>query len=138
MIVIDASAAIFALLRDDATGKSARAEIAADTDAYAPGVFYGEVLAAITGYAGAKNAGAVKVADAADAIATLAAWDIAAVDSRLLVTRVWELRHNVSSADALYVAAAERLGCPLLTGDARLAAAPGPRCEFSLIGVRPS
>lgn len=38
--------------------------------------------------------------------------------------RAWELRHNVSFSDALYVALAERLAVPLVTLDARLAAAP--------------
>ncbi|MGL5816213.1 MAG: type II toxin-antitoxin system VapC family toxin [Phycicoccus sp.] len=46
-----------------------------------------------------------------------------------LVARVWELGHTVSAYDAAFVALAERLACPLLTGDARLARAPGPRCE---------
>lgn len=47
--------------------------------------------------------------------------------------RAWELRHNVSFYDALYVAAAEALGASLVTGDGRLAAAPGPRCPIELI-----
>ena len=44
--------------------------------------------------------------------------------------RVWELRHNLSSYDATYVALAEWLGCPLVTLDLRLSRASGPRCEF--------
>ena len=35
--------------------------------------------------------------------------------------RAWQLRDNLSFYDALYVALAERLRCPLVTGDARLA-----------------
>jgi predicted nucleic acid-binding protein len=46
--------------------------------------------------------------------------------------RVWELRHNVTSYDAWYVAVAEDLGLPLATLDRRLAAATGPRCQFLL------
>lgn len=37
--------------------------------------------------------------------------------------RVWELRHNFSAADALFVALAEELGEPLATADAALARA---------------
>jgi predicted nucleic acid-binding protein len=47
--------------------------------------------------------------------------------------RPWELRTNLSSYDAGYVAPAERLRSPLITGDARLAAAPGTRCPIELI-----
>ena len=35
--------------------------------------------------------------------------------------------------DASYVAVAELLGCPLLTGDARLSRAPGARCPVEVI-----
>lgn len=44
--------------------------------------------------------------------------------------RVWELRHNVSSYDAWYVAAAEAFDCPLATLDRRLSRAVGVRCRF--------
>ena len=46
--------------------------------------------------------------------------------------RVWELRTNVTSYDAWYVAVAEELDLPLATLDRRLAAASGPRCRFLL------
>ncbi len=49
--------------------------------------------------------------------------------------RAYELRANVTPYDAAYVALAEALECPLLTGDRRLASAPGPRCEFQLVGI---
>jgi predicted nucleic acid-binding protein len=44
--------------------------------------------------------------------------------------RIWELRHNVTSYDAWYVALAEALNLPLATLDSRLAAAKGPVCRF--------
>ena len=44
--------------------------------------------------------------------------------------RVWELRQNVTSYDAWYVAIAEAFGLPLATLDDRLARATGPRCRF--------
>jgi predicted nucleic acid-binding protein len=50
-----------------------------------------------------------------------------------LLPRVWELRDNLSAYDATYVALAEALGCPLLTGDARLAAATGPNCPTMVV-----
>ncbi len=46
--------------------------------------------------------------------------------------RVWELRLNLTTYDAWYVACAEALGIPLATLDLRLGRAPGPTCEFLL------
>lgn len=50
---------------------------------------------------------------------------------RPLASRVWQLRDNVTSYDAWYVALAERLDAPLATLDGRLVRAPGPRCRFT-------
>jgi predicted nucleic acid-binding protein len=46
--------------------------------------------------------------------------------------RVWELRENVTSYDAWYVALAEFLGSRVATLDRRLARAAGPRCGFEI------
>jgi predicted nucleic acid-binding protein len=55
------------------------------------------------------------------------------IDHRLLLDRAWALRDNVSFYDGLYVALAEELGAPLVTLDARLAAAPGLKVEVDLV-----
>lgn len=52
-----------------------------------------------------------------------------------LAARIWELRHNLTSYDAWYVALAESLDCPLATLDYHLARAPGPRCAFLTPGT---
>jgi predicted nucleic acid-binding protein len=44
--------------------------------------------------------------------------------------RVWELRHNLPSYDAWYVALAEALGLPLATLDARLSRSNLIACRF--------
>lgn len=44
--------------------------------------------------------------------------------------RAWELRRNVTTYDAWYVALAESLACPLATLDRRLARASGPTCSI--------
>ena len=46
--------------------------------------------------------------------------------------RIWELRLNLTTYDAWYVACAEALDIPLATLDARLGRAPEPTCEFRL------
>jgi predicted nucleic acid-binding protein len=48
--------------------------------------------------------------------------------------RVWELRHNITSYDAWYVAVAEALKLPLATLDEGLSKATGPMCEFLMPG----
>lgn len=47
--------------------------------------------------------------------------------------RLWQLRGSLSTYDAVYVALAEVLSTTLLTADARLARAPGPRGAVELI-----
>lgn len=49
---------------------------------------------------------------------------------RALNHRVWQLRSNVRTWDAYYVALAEYLAAPLVTLDERLARATGPECAF--------
>jgi len=44
--------------------------------------------------------------------------------------RVWELRHNVTSYDAWYVALAEALQLPLATFDESLSRSTGVSCRF--------
>ena len=50
-----------------------------------------------------------------------------------MLQRTYELRATVTVYDAVYVALAESLDCPLVTVDARLARAHGPRCEIQVL-----
>ncbi len=50
-----------------------------------------------------------------------------------VLPRCWELRDNLSSYDAAYVALAEVLECSLLTADSRLGSAPGLRCQLEVL-----
>jgi predicted nucleic acid-binding protein len=49
--------------------------------------------------------------------------------------RIWELRHNVTSYDAWYVALAEALKLPLATLDEALSKSNGVACEFLTPGL---
>ena len=44
--------------------------------------------------------------------------------------RIWDLRNNLTSYDAWYVALAEALECPLATLDRRIARSSGPTCPI--------
>ena len=69
----------------------------------------------------------------ADAAARdLLLFDLELVPFSPFAERIWELRANVTSYDAWYVAVAELCDLPLATLDRRLASATGPRCRFLL------
>jgi predicted nucleic acid-binding protein len=50
----------------------------------------------------------------------------------IFLPHIWRLRHNLSAYDAAYIVLAEELGATLLTRDARLATASGPRAKIEL------
>lgn len=50
-----------------------------------------------------------------------------------LLERIWQLRDSLSAYDASYVALAEALGCGVVTADARLSRAAGPRCPITVV-----
>ncbi|MGB3185174.1 MAG: type II toxin-antitoxin system VapC family toxin, partial [Ornithinimicrobium sp.] len=49
----------------------------------------------------------------------------------LLAPRAWQLRHNLTTYDASYVALAELLGATLVTLDLRIGRAPDLRCTVA-------
>jgi predicted nucleic acid-binding protein len=49
------------------------------------------------------------------------------------LARCWELRANLTSYDAAYVALAEALDVTLVTADHRISRAPGPRCTVEAL-----
>lgn len=53
--------------------------------------------------------------------------------ARVLLPRIWALRHNLTAYDAAYVALAEALGGTLLTCDERLGRAPGHGAEVLVV-----
>jgi len=70
--------------------------------------------------------------EAGAAARDLLLFDLELVPFTPFAERAWELRANVTSYDAWYVAVAEQLDLPLATLDGRLARATGPRCRFLL------
>lgn len=79
-----------------------------------------------------ERARALTGLEAAAAQRDLVAFDMLLVPFEPFAERVWQLRRNVTSYDAWYVAVAEALDAPLATLDRRLSRASGPACRFRL------
>jgi predicted nucleic acid-binding protein len=131
VIVVDASVLVAALVDDGPQGKHARGALREDPRWAAPAILPIEVVASMRGLV---LGGKLGVDRAEEAVTALGQVVLDQLDPLTLTKRVWALRGNLSSYDAAYVAAAEALDCPLVTADARLARATGPRCEIRLIG----
>ena len=125
-IVVDASVVVAALVDSGPDGDWAEQQLTGSQLA-APHLMPVEVANVLRR--------AALAGDISDDVATLAHRDLTNIGVALfayepLADRVWQLRPTVTAYDAFYVALAERLDAPLATLDRRLAAAPGPTCEF--------
>jgi predicted nucleic acid-binding protein len=125
VIVLDASAAILALLND----ADARRSLATDT-VVIPHLADSEVVSALRAQVRRGDLEAGAAGFALDRWARLGLHRIAVVG---LSPRIWQLRDTLTAYDATYVALAEALACELVTADARLAQAPGPECPITVV-----
>jgi predicted nucleic acid-binding protein len=129
VIVVDASVAVGAI-----SGNAACVRAIGDRRLVAPHLIDAEVAHAV------RSMVAGGVLDARDARLLFGTWGRLAVD-RLpmsgLISRVWELRHNLTAYDAMYVACAELLSVPLVTADRGMAGATGVRCRVELVASEP-
>lgn len=125
MIVVAASAAVLGLLND---GEAPR-RLAQDVLAV-PHLADSEVAHALRSRVLGRRIDGHAARVALDRWARLGVRRHGAVG---LLSRIWELRHNLSAYDATYVALAEAIGCAVLTADARLASAPGVTCEVTVV-----
>ena len=125
MIVLDASAALLALLNDG----DARRSVASETVAV-PHLVDSEVAHALRAQV---LRGGVSADDAGAALAAWARLGLRRFGMVGLLPRIWELRDNLTAYDASYVALAEGFACDLVTADARLAQAHGPRCAIKVV-----
>src|SRR4051794_7532576 len=116
MIVLDASAATDLLLRSDV---GALIDLIEESGgAAAPELFDIEVLSALRRLEAWGTASTVRATTAA---ARLSQLPVERKRHDALLPRIWELRFQIATQDAAYVALAERFDVELLTTDQRLA-----------------
>ena len=120
MIVVDASAVIEVLVGRAPPSLAPR--LAAETTLHAPHLLDTEVLHGLRRLVASRH---LTDDQADEARSSFDALTIDRYPHAPLSTRVWSLRGNLSAYDATYVALAEALDAPVVTTDARLAAAPG-------------
>lgn len=125
--VVDASVVVAALVDDSPVGRWCEDALRGGGDLVAPHLMPFEVANIIRRLVARDllddSAGALAVGDLRRLPIELAPYDV-------LATRIWELRANLTSYDASYVATAELIGGRLLTLDTKLARSTGPRCEI--------
>jgi predicted nucleic acid-binding protein len=92
-------------------------------------------LEVASAWRGQIRAGRLSAGRAEAALSDLAGLPLERAPHGPLMGRIWALRDNLTVYDASYVALAESLDTILLTGDERLARAPGIECEVELLTV---
>lgn len=126
MTVVDGSVLVAALLDSGADGRWAEA-VLADGELAGPELTLVETANVLRRL---ERAGRISRIEAVGAHRDMLRLDVELFGFRPFVQRVWELRDNLTSYDAWYVAVAEALGCRLATLDRKLARADGPVCEI--------
>lgn len=130
MIVVDASVLANALADDGSDGRVARQALRVAEDLAAPDLVDVETVSALRKR---WRAGTLTEERFAAAVGDLEDLDLDRYPALPLMRRVFDLRANLTAYDATYVALAETLGCELLTGDGRLAGAPGVGCAIKVL-----
>ena len=130
MIVVDASALLEVLLLMPAAPAVERWLFETGQTLHAPHLIDVEAAQVIRRFAANGDVDAER---GRAALADLVDFPLRRYPHDFLLPRLWELRHNLTAYDAVYVALAEALDAPLLTRDRRLAAAPGHRAAVEVV-----
>ena len=125
MIVVDASVALEALFHSGEARRRLGSEMLA-----APHLVDSEICHSLRRM---SRRGVIRIGEAEKMLNGWVQLEVQRFGVVALLGRIWELRDNLTSYDASYVALAEALGCPLVTTDGRLTGAPGLRCPVTLL-----
>jgi predicted nucleic acid-binding protein len=122
VIVLDASAAVDWLLQTSAGQQIEKRIYARSESLHAPHLLDVEVAQVLRRLV---RETVISTQRGEEAIDDLADMRVTRYPHFVFLSRIWQLRHNLSAYDAAYVALSENLGATLLTRDARLASASG-------------
>ncbi len=128
--MVDASALLEVLLRTPAAAAVEERLFDVRHTLHAPHLIDVEVAQVLRRYAAT---GPIEPGRCRDALDDLCDFPLYRYPHDVLLPRVWELRHNLTAYDAVYVALAEALDARLLTRDRRLATAAGHRARVDLV-----
>lgn len=129
MIVLDASAAVELLLNTEVGGRIA-VRLAGAGTLHGPHLIDVEIAQTLRRLAARAE---ITSERATLALEHWAGLDVERYAHAPFLDRIWALKENFSAYDAAYVALAEVLQAPLVTGDQRLANAPGTRAGIEWI-----
>jgi predicted nucleic acid-binding protein len=129
VIVVDASVLAPALADDGVDGDRVRERLHGEQLA-APELIDLEVVSTLRR---AARAGRLDDRRSGQVLTDLAALPLRRVPHLPLLSRIWELRDNLTAYDAAYVALAEALDALLLTADEPLGRTSGVRCEVEFL-----
>lgn len=130
MIVVDASAILEVLLLTPAARRVGSRLFADGETLHAPHLVDIEVAQGIRRYCLTEKLDAAR---GQAALQDFASFAFIRYPHTMFLTRIWQLRANLTAYDAAYVALAEGLGAPLITRDAALARAPGHRARIEVL-----
>jgi predicted nucleic acid-binding protein len=130
VIVLDASAVLEWLLQTPRGLRVGRRILAGGESLHTPHLLDVEVTQALRRFVAVHG---LSVSRAEEALQDLMDVRIHRYPHAPFLQRIWALRNNLTSYDALYVALAESLDAPMLTCDAKLAAAPKHRARIEVI-----
>ena len=129
MIVIDASVLSNIVGDDGPVGRSARERLRRSGSGYVPDLADVETVAVLRKRWLARD---LTVGRFRQAIDELLALPLMRIPSGRMTQRAFQLRASLTAYEAMYVALAEALDCPLITADGRLARTARRLCRVEV------